>query len=129
MAKILIIEDDLRLSRMYQRVIAFEGFEVDTATNGEEGLQKAKEVLPSLILLDVMMPRMSGIEVLEELKKDPKTKSIPVVMFTNLASVKDSGEAIQKGAVKCLFKGDSDPSSVIQTIREILGEQQKKEEE
>ncbi len=84
MAKILIIEDDSMMSRMYQNSFSIEGFVTEIAKDGEEGIVKAKDIKPSLILLDVMMPKMNGLEALDLLKADSSTKDIPVVMLTNL---------------------------------------------
>lgn len=120
MAKILIIEDDPLVSRMHEKILTFEKFEVDTAANGEEGLEIAKINNPSLILLDLMLPKMSGLEVLEKLKADPKTKKIPVVIFTNLGDQKQIDEATAKGAIKIIRKSESDPKQIAEIIKGIL---------
>ena len=75
--KILIIEDDPLVSRMYTKALGFEKLDVETASNGKDGVEKAKKLQPSLILCDVMMPKMNGMEVLEHLKADPATANIP----------------------------------------------------
>ena len=85
---LLIVEDDPLMSRMYQKIFTFEKYDVDTAVDGQEGLEKARSVKPTVILLDVMMPKMNGMEVLDKLKIDPETKNIPVIMLTNLAGEK-----------------------------------------
>src|SRR3990167_6910126 len=89
MPKILIVEDDPLMLRMYQKIFIFEKFDVEVATNGEEALEKIRSSRPTLILLDIMIPKLNGIQVLDKLKSDPDTKSIPVVILTNLASEKD----------------------------------------
>ncbi|OGY18807.1 MAG: hypothetical protein A2900_01830 [Candidatus Chisholmbacteria bacterium RIFCSPLOWO2_01_FULL_50_28] len=122
MAKILIIEDDPLVSRMHQKIFAFEKFDVDTASNGEEGLEKAKSGNPSLILLDLMLPKMSGLEVLDQLKAEPKTKKIPVVILTNLSDQHETDLASAKGAVKIIHKSESDPKQIVEIIRKILQE-------
>ncbi|OGM54300.1 hypothetical protein A3E15_00675, partial [Candidatus Woesebacteria bacterium RIFCSPHIGHO2_12_FULL_42_9] len=106
MAKILIIEDDPLMSRMYQKIFSFEGYEVDVAEDGEDGLAKVRSWGPNLILLDIMMPKMNGMEVLERLKSDPTTKKLPVVILTNLAGQKDAETAMGKGAVKYIVKSE-----------------------
>ncbi len=103
--KVLITEDDPLMSRMYQKIFTFEGYEVIMAGNGEEGLEKAKLEKPTIILLDVMMPKMNGLQMLEKLKLDPDTKKIPVIMLTNLAGEKDAENAMSKGAVKYRLNG------------------------
>jgi DNA-binding response OmpR family regulator len=120
MAKILIIEDDTLMLRMYQKAFGFEKYEVETAVDGEEGLEKARSFKPTLILLDVMMPKKNGLQVLDELKADASLKSIPVVMLTNLAGTADAETAMSKGAVKYIVKSQHDPKEVVDMIKEVL---------
>jgi CheY-like chemotaxis protein len=120
MSTVLIIEDDPLVSRMYQTVFEFEGFSVEMARNGEEGIEKLKKSKPKMILLDVMMPKMSGIEVLQEIKSNPQTKSIPVVVLTNLSGDKDAEKALELGAVKFIVKSKNRPKQIVAQIREIL---------
>lgn len=120
MAKILIVEDDPLISRMYQKIFTFEGYEVLMARDGEEGLDKAKTSKPTLILLDVMMPKMNGLQVLEKLKEDPETKAIPVMMLTNLAGTQDAEAALSKGAIKYIIKSEYRPKQVANMVKEIL---------
>ena len=120
MAKILIVEDDPLMSRMYQKIFTFERYDVVLAADGEEGMTKVKEESPDLILLDVMMPKLNGLEVLDRLKADPTTKSIPVIMLTNLAGEKDAETALIKGAARYIVKSDHPPKEVSDMVREIL---------
>jgi len=120
MSKILIVEDDPLMSRMYHKIFTFEHYEVETAADGQEGVDKAKSVKPDLMLLDIMMPKMNGLEALDKLKADPETKSIPVVMLTNLAGQQDAEMALQKGAIKYLIKSDYEPKQVSDMVKEIL---------
>lgn len=120
MTKILITEDDPLMSRMYQRIFSFEGYEVIMASDGQDGLDKIRETSPTLVLLDVMMPKMNGFEVLEKLKSDPATKNIPVVMLTNLSSEQDAENALLKGAVKYIVKSEHDPKQVADIVKEII---------
>lgn len=120
MTKILITEDDPLMSRMYQRIFGFEGYEVVMASDGQDGLDKIRETNPTLVLLDVMMPKMNGFEVLEKLKSDPATKNIPVVMLTNLSSEQDAENALLKGAVKYIVKSEHDPKQVADIVKEII---------
>ncbi len=117
---LLIVEDDPIMARLYEKIFSFEDYEVIMAKDGEEGLVKAREEKPLLILLDIMMPKMNGLEVLERLKADPETKKIPVVVLTNLASEKDAETALSKGAVKYIIKGEHDPKAVADMVKEIL---------
>jgi len=120
MAKILIIEDDPLMSRMYQKVFGFEGYEVETARNGQEGIEKIKTVNPTIVLLDIMMPVMNGLEVLDRVKADEQTKHIPIVMLTNLAGLQDAETALSKGAVKYIVKSEHEPKQVVDMIKEII---------
>lgn len=120
MAKILLIEDDPLMVRLYQKIFTFEGHEVGVATDGEDGLKKVKTFQPVLILLDIMMPKMTGLEVLDKLKADPKTAAIPVVILTNLAGQQDAEAALAKGAVKYIVKSEYDPKQVTEMVKGIL---------
>lgn len=120
MAKILIVEDDLLMSRMYQKIFTFEGFEVHIAGDGQEGLDQARSIKPTLILLDVMMPKMNGLEVLEKLKNDNELKTIPVIMLTNLAGQQDAETALQKGAIKYLVKSEYEPKQLADIVKDVL---------
>ena len=118
--KILIIEDDPLMIRLYQKVFTFEGFKVEMAGDGEEGLEKVKSFGPTLILLDVMMPKMNGLQVLEKLKANDDTKKIPVIMLTNLAGNQDAETALAKGAVKYIVKSEYEPKDVVKMVKEII---------
>lgn len=120
MAKVLIVEDDPLMSRMYEKIFLFEKYEVELAHDGQEGLDKARSVKPTVIMLDVMMPKMNGLQVLEQLKSDPATKGIPVIMLTNLAGQQDAETALSKGAVKYLIKSEHEPKEVTDMVKEIL---------
>jgi CheY-like chemotaxis protein len=120
MAKILITEDDPLMSRLYQKIFTFEGHEVLSAENGEECLEKIREVRPDIVLLDIMMPKMNGLQVLEKLKLDPDTKSIPVIMLTNLAGQQDAETALSKGAVRYIVKSEHEPKEIANIVKEVL---------
>lgn len=120
MSKILIVEDDPLMSRMYQKIFTFEHYDVVLAGDGEEGMVKVKQEKPDLVLLDVMMPKLNGLEVLDRLKADPETKKIPIIMLTNLAGEKDAETALAKGAVKYIIKSDYEPKEVADMVKEII---------
>lgn len=119
-ATILIVEDDPLMSRLYSKVFSIEGYEVITAADGEEALSAVHKNLPTLILLDVMMPKMNGLELLEKLKSDPSTKKIPVIMLTNLAGTADAEKAMTLGAVKYIVKSEYEPKQIVSMVKEIL---------
>jgi len=108
------------MSRMYQKIFTLEGYEVEIATDGVEGLEKSRSSKPTLVLLDIMMPKMNGLQVLEKLKVDPETKKIPVVILTNLAGSRDAENAMLKGAVKYIVKSEYEPKQIIDMVKEIL---------
>lgn len=120
MIKVLIVEDDPLMSRMYQKIFTFEKYEVETAGDGEEALSKVTAVNPTIILLDVMMPKMNGLQVLEKLKADPATKNIPVIMLTNLAGQQDAETALSKGAIKYIIKSEHEPKEISDMVKEII---------
>lgn len=120
MAKILIVDDDDMIRMMYQKIFVFSGFDADIAADGEEGVQKAQSVNPDLVLLDVMMPKMTGLQALEKLKANEKTKNIPVVMLTSLDGTQDAESALAKGAVKYIVKSEYEPKEVAAMVKEIL---------
>ncbi len=120
MPRILIIEDDPLISRMYQQAFEFEKFEVGVANNGIVGIQELKKKTPTLILLDIMMPKMSGIEFIKRMKASEKYKNIPVVVLTNLSGTKDAEEAISLGAVKFIIKSKYKPKEVVKEVKQIL---------
>ena len=124
MNKILLVDDDELMSRMYQRVFIIEGYTIEVASDGLTGYNKAKIFKPDLILLDVMMPVMNGLQALEKLKTDPETKDIPVMMLTNLANEPDADYSLKKGAIKYLVKSNYDPKGILTEIRAYLNNDQ-----
>jgi CheY-like chemotaxis protein len=120
MAQVLIVEDDLVLGRMYAKALEIEGLQVEMATNGEEAVTKIKTTLPKLVLLDIMMPKMSGYQVLDIVKADEAVKSIPIVVLTNLSSKEDTALALAKGAVECVVKSQSNPMEVVAIAKRYL---------
>lgn len=121
MAKVLlIVEDDPLMVRMYQKIFKFEGYDVDTAFDGEEGIEKVRKIKPTVVLLDIMMPKMNGIQVLEKIKSDPDIKKIPVIVLTNLAGTQDAETALEKGAVRYIIKSEHDPKDIVRIVKEII---------
>ena len=119
-AKILVIEDDKFLNKLYSDQLRREGFEVSVAISGEEGLSKALNENPDLVILDIMLPKMDGFAVLIELKKDNATKKIPVLMMTNLGQQADIDKGKQLGADDYIVKSSLTPSQVSEKIKAFL---------
>jgi DNA-binding response OmpR family regulator len=118
--KILIIEDEATLQRSLSEFLTAEGFEVLSALDGEEGLDMVKEKNPDLVLLDIILPKKDGYEVLGEIKKDEKTTKIPVVLLTNLEAAEDVQRAFDAGATTYLVKSNYKLEDIVKKIKEIL---------
>ena len=123
MAKILLIEDDPLMLRVYEKILERNDFQIVAASRGQEGLTKAKEEKPDLILLDIMMPEMDGFEVLGKLKSDDTTKNLPVIALTNLAGEEDAKKALEMGAIRYIIKSEHDPAGVVKIAKEVLASQ------
>ncbi len=119
--KILIAEDEKSLIDLYKLRFEYESLKVLFAQDGEEALGLAKKEKPNLVLLDVMMPKKSGMEVLKELKNDPETSKIPVIVLTALFQENIKKEALDIGASDYLVKSHSSPSEVVRVVKEKLG--------
>ncbi len=121
MAKILLVDDDKLMIRMYQGKFEDDGYIVETATNGEMGLARAFEFKPDLILLDIMMPKVNGLEMLKKLKENKEIKKIPVVLLTNVGGSKeDVDQGLSLGAVAYLVKAHYDAKDVVKKVKEVL---------
>jgi DNA-binding response OmpR family regulator len=118
--KIVLVEDDAFLAGMYVTKLNLEGYDVHLASDGEKGLKLAKEELPSIILLDVILPKMSGFDVLKDLKAEAKTKDIPVILLTNLGQRDDVKKGLDLGAADYLIKAHFMPSEVVEKIKKLV---------
>jgi DNA-binding response OmpR family regulator len=118
--RLLIVEDDVILQKALQDFLTSEGFETFVASDGEAGINTAKEKIPDLVLLDIILPKKDGYEVLAELKQDEKTKQIPIILLTNLGSLNDVEKAIELGATTYLVKSDYKLAEVAKKIKETL---------
>lgn len=129
MPKILIIEDETVLSSVLSKKLLNEGYEVVLAGNGEEGLKKMKEEKPDLVLLDIVMPKMDGFEVMKKANKDARLKSIPIIIISNSGQAVEIDKAIKLGAKDYLVKAIFDPQEVINKVEKYLGIIKNKENE
>ena len=119
--KILIIEDDQFLRDFYQELLVAEGYQVDVAPDGDIALEKLSKGGWDLVLLDIMMPQMTGLDVLDQMKKDPETSSIPVVMLTNLTWNPDPQIPMGKGALDVWVKANNKPKDIVEKVNTLLG--------
>lgn len=117
---VLIVEDDPSLSKMYSLKFETEGFRVVVAHDGADGLAKAAEENPSVILLDMMLPKYSGIEFLEQLKHHGKVTNVPIIALTNLTEKKEMDRAKQLGVKEYLAKAMHTPKEVVDRVKEYL---------
>lgn len=119
MSKILLIEDDSILLQMYKDKFVQANFAVETADDGEEGINKMRSFSPDAVILDLMMPERSGFDVLKFAKDDPDLKTIPIIVLTNVTI--DGKEIITNwGARAFLLKADNTPDQVLATVNQLL---------
>ncbi len=118
--KILLVEDDPFLLDMYSTKFKEVGFDVAIAQDGEMAIVKAKEIMPELILLDVVLPKKDGFEVLKILKSDSVMAKIPVVMLTNLGLDSDVKRGLELGAQSYIIKAHFTPTEVVAKVKDIL---------
>src|SRR4030042_476457 len=117
---ILIVEDDPVLLKMYTEKFSFEGFKVLNAKDGEEALLVSERETMNIILLDIMLPRMSGTDYLEKFRQTPKGRDVPIVALTNLAEEEEKQRALRLGVKEYLVKAMQTPEQVVQTGKEYL---------
>jgi len=118
--KIMIVEDDVFVMDIYQTKLAQEGFEIIPAMNGVEAMKKLQVSVPDLMLLDIVMPYMDGLEVLKKVKADDRLKNIPVILLTNLSQKDDIDKGLGLGANDYLIKSHFTPSEVLKKIKEYI---------
>lgn len=117
---ILLVDDDLTLREMYSERLKAEGFSVEMAKDGEEALSMASDIHPNVILLDIMMPKINGLDVLKKLKEQEDTKSIPVIVLTALIQDREKMESITRGADDYIVKSEMMPGEVIAKVKGLL---------
>lgn len=117
---VLLVEDDIFLGDIYAKALTQAGFSVLRAYDGVVGLETAQKKKPTLILLDILMPRMDGFETLEKLKADDITKKIPVSMLTNLSQKSDVDKCFAFGAADYMIKAQVTPQDIVVRVKKIL---------
>ena len=118
--KILIVEDEQTLNEAYQMILSQEGYDVHVAYDGKEALEKCKAVEPDLILLDLRMPKMGGIEFLEAYELEKKHPKVKVIVFSNLDTQSEVDQAYQLGAHKYMLKAWASPKELSQLVANTL---------
>lgn len=119
MSRILVVDDNLKNVRLLHDVLEAQGYTVDSATSGAEGLELAWQHQPDLILMDVQMPVMSGTEAMKRLKADPRSSAVPVVAVTALAMTGDEEELLDEGFDGYISKPIA-LKAMLKTVRSLL---------
>lgn len=117
---ILLVEDDAFVSDIYETKLGQVGFSVVLAENGVEAVKKMEEKIPDLVLLDIVMPYMDGMEVLRKLKEKEEWKKIPVILLTNLSEKEKVEEGLNLGANDYLIKSHFTPAEVVEKVNALL---------
>lgn len=120
MKTILLAEDDPFLVDIYSTKLRESGFDVEIAENGEKCLAKLREKKPDVLILDIVLPKLSGWEVLDKIKEDRNLSDLKVIIFSNLNQKTETEKGLEMGAVKYLIKAHYTPSQVVKEINEIL---------
>ncbi|MBP6942920.1 MAG: response regulator [Candidatus Buchananbacteria bacterium] len=121
--KILLVEDDPMIQEMYKFRLEAENYQVYITDKGSEALEYAEREKPSIVLLDIILPETDGLSILQTLKSNPETASIPVLLLTNLGQESDRDRGREMGAADYFVKAEHTPSDVIYKIQQILLEQ------
>jgi len=123
---VVLVEDDSFISGMYQTKLGSLGFAVEVIDNGAAAAERlSKPPLPDLILLDVVLPQKDGFEILEELRRDSRTRNVPVILLTNLGQKPDVERGIKLGADDYIIKAHFTPSEVVEKITKVLEDKKK----
>ena len=120
MKKILVVEDEVSLQKAMVDVLKINGYEALGALDGESGLSRAQKEKPDLILLDIILPKMNGFDVLKTLKSDAATKDIPVIVLTNLEGTMDVEQALTLGATTYLVKTNYELEDIVKRVKDTL---------
>jgi CheY-like chemotaxis protein len=122
MKKILIIEDNQIVANVYRNKLAVEGYQTEIALDGESGLKMMRMFKPDALILDLMLPRMSGVDVIKEIRGEPDFAKMPIIVFSNTYLTNLIQEAWKAGANKCLSKASCSPKEVLELIRATIGD-------
>ncbi|HSY16980.1 MAG TPA: response regulator [Candidatus Acidoferrales bacterium] len=121
MKNILIIEDDQIVANVYRNKLAVEGYKVEVASDGEAGLRILRTFRPDLVILDLMLPTITGVDVIREIRSEPDFTKVPIIVFSNTYMTNLIQDAWRAGANKCLSKSSCTPKDVIEVVRQTIG--------
>jgi len=118
--RVVLIEDDMAIALMYQLQLASDGYDVDLAADGASGLRKVQELPPDLILLDIRLPNLAGMDVLRSIALDPRLAGVPVLILSNYGEPEMVREGLELGAREYLIKSQTTPIQLSMRLREYL---------
>ncbi len=119
--RVLYIEDERFFGETLEKVLVTAGYSVQLAHDGDEGLKVAREWKPDLVLLDLLLPKTEGFEVLRQLKADLGTKQMPIIVLSNLSSEDDVKKATELGALHFFVKAVTMPANILVTVKDVIG--------
>src|SRR5471032_1812029 len=122
MKKILIIEDNQIVANVYRNKLAVEGYQVEIVLDGESGLKVMRTFKPDMIILDLMLPKMTGVDVIKQIRSEEDFAKLPVIVFSNTYLTNLIQDAWKAGATKCLSKASCSPKEVLDLVRHTIGE-------
>ncbi|HTV75923.1 MAG TPA: response regulator [Candidatus Baltobacteraceae bacterium] len=122
MKKVLIIEDDQIVANVYRNKLAVEGYQAESAPDGESGLKLMRTFQPDVIVLDLMLPKMSGVDVIKQIRSEAEFSKLPIIVFSNTYLTNLIQEAWKAGATKCLSKANCSPKEVLDVVRHTIGD-------
>jgi two-component system, OmpR family, response regulator ResD len=118
--RVLLVEDEDYIRDLYKRQLDLDGLPTDAFGTGREGLEAVKKFQYSLVLLDIMLPDLNGLQILKEIKSNPQTKALPVVLLTNLGQDTVIKEGFELGAEGYLIKSSYTPNQIVQEVKKII---------
>lgn len=122
MKKLLLVKDDVNVAKVYQNKLREEGFLVEIAADGQLGYDLTHSFRPDVVILDLMLPKLPGVELMQKLRAEPDFKKLPFIVFSNTYMSSLAQEAWKAGATKCLSKANCTPKQVIEIVHEVLGD-------
>jgi DNA-binding response OmpR family regulator len=120
MKKILIVEDDQIVANIYRNKFSVEGYQVETAADGQAGLESLRSFRPDALILDLMLPKVSGVQLMKTIRQEPPFEKLPIIVFSNTYLTNMVQEAWKAGATKCLSKASCSPKQLIEMVRTTL---------
>ncbi len=116
----MLVEDDQMISTMYQTKFSMEGYTIEVASDGAAGLEKVKTTKPDVILLDIILPKLDGFAILKEIKSNPETAKIPVILLTNLGQDEDVKKGKTLGADDYFIKSNHTPAEIVEKVASLI---------